>query len=117
MSTLARIAMGFAILRGFMLTVLTVPWLAAKMRRPETTESERPLLWMVGSRTILLGLGILLLALGGRPEVLAWALLGDGVLQLFDAVLALAQRKRALAFLPAILCLLDGLAGLALMRE
>lgn len=116
MSTLACTATGFAILRGLMLTVLTVPWLAGKMRRPETKESERSLLWMVGSRTILLGLAILFLALGDQPEALALALVGDGVLQLFDAVLALAQRKRTLAFLPAILCLLDGLAGFALMR-
>jgi hypothetical protein len=41
--------------------------------------------------------------------------MGDGLLQLFDALLALALRKRAVAVLPAILCVLDGLAGVALL--
>jgi hypothetical protein len=105
----------FAVLRGFMLTALTVPWLAQKIRRADATESERSLVLMVGSRTILLGLGILALWLTNRREAVAWALLGDGVLQLFDALLALAQRKRTLAVLPTILCLLDGWAGATLM--
>lgn len=115
MSILARLAMGYAILRGVMLTLLTVPWLAGKLRSPETTESERSLAWMVWSRTVLLGAAILVLAFGGRAGAVAWAILGDGVLQLFDAVLALARRKRRLAVLPAILCLVDGVAGLALI--
>jgi hypothetical protein len=114
-SVLARIALGFAVLRGFMLTALTVPWLAQKIRRADATESERSLAWMVGSRTILLGSGILVLWLTHRLEALAWVLLGDGVLQLFDALLALAKRKRTLAVLPTILCLLDGWAGVMLM--
>lgn len=116
MSVLARIAMGFAIFRGVMLTALTVPWLVQKIRRPEVTQTERSLVWMAGSRTILLGVAILLLSLEGRQEALAWALLGDGALQLFDALQALAQGKRTLAVLPALLCLLDGCAGLALLR-
>jgi hypothetical protein len=107
--------MGYAVLRGFMLAVLTVLWLARKMRHPDATESERPLLWMVSSRTILLGVVILLLSVGGRREALAWVLLGDGALQLFDTLLALALHKRKLAVLPALLCLFGGWAGIALM--
>ncbi len=74
---------------------------------------------MVGSRTILLGFGILALWHTNRREALAWALLGDGMLQLFDALLALAQRKRTLrtlAVLPTILCILDGWAAVTLSR-
>ncbi len=115
MSVLARIALGFAVLRGFMLTVLTVPWLLQKVRRADATESERALVLMTGSRTILLGVAMLAMWLTGRREALAWALLGDGVLQVFDTVLALVQRKRTLAVLPGILLLLDGWAGLTLM--
>jgi hypothetical protein len=115
MSVLARIALGFAGLRGFMLTVLTVPWLAQKIRRPDATQSERSLAWMAASRSILLGVAISLLAIGGRREALAWALLGDGVLQLFDALHALSQPKRTLAVVPAVLCLLDGWAAVTLM--
>jgi len=110
-----RIAVGIAIFRGFMLAVLTVPWLAQKIRRPDATESERSLAWMAGSRAILLGVAILLLAFASRREALAWVLLGDGVLQLFDALQALRLRKRNLAVLPAVLCLLDGWAGLTLL--
>ena len=117
MVVLTRIAMGFAIFRGFMLAVLIVPWVLQKTRRPDATESERSLVWMVGSRTILLGIAILLLSLGGRREALAWVLLGDGMLQLFDALLAVAQRKLTLAVLPAVLCLLDGSAAVVLMTR
>jgi hypothetical protein len=56
MSVLARIALGFAVLRGFMLTALTVPWLVQKIRRADATELERSLVLMVASRTILLGI-------------------------------------------------------------
>jgi hypothetical protein len=71
---------------------------------------------MAGSRSILLGVAITSLALEGPREALGWVLLGDGALQLFDTLHALALRKGNVAVLPAILCLLDGWAGLALMR-
>jgi hypothetical protein len=51
-----QIALGVAALRGFQLAVLTVPWLLQKTRRADATETERSLTWMVGSRSILLGL-------------------------------------------------------------
>ena len=115
MSILVRIAVGFAVFRGFMLAVLTVPWLSKKVRGPDATEAERSLSWMVGGRTILLGVAILVLSLRGPREALAWVILFDGALQLFDALLALGQGKRSLAGLPAVLCLLDGWAGFVLM--
>ena len=115
MTVFSRIALGFAILRGFQLAVLTVPWLLQKVRRTDATESERSLVLMIGSRSILLGLAMVALGFTNRPEALGWVLIGDGFLQLFDAIHALALRKRTLALLPAALCVLDGLAGVILL--
>ena len=115
MTVSSRIALGFAILRGFQLAVLTVPWLLQKMRRADATESERSLVLMIGSRSILLGLAMMALGFANRRETLGWVLIGDGVLQLFDALQAIALRKRTLAVLPAVLCVLDGLAGIMLL--
>jgi len=116
MTVTSRIALGLAILRGFQLAALTVPWLLQKVRRAEATESERSLVLMVGSRSILLGLVIVALGIANRREAVGWVLIGDGLLQLFDALHAVALRKRTLAVLPAALCVLDGLAGTILLR-
>ena len=115
MTVSSRIALGFAILRGFQLAALTVPWLLHKVRRADATESERSLVLIIGSRSILLGLAIVALGLTNRRETLGWVLIGDGVLQLFDAVHAVALRKRTVAILPAVLCVLDGVAGIILL--
>jgi len=115
MTISSRIALGFAILRGVQLAALTVPWVVHKLRRADATEPERSLVLMIGSRSILLGLAIVVLAVANRREALGWVLIGDGLLQLFDTVHALAQGKRSVAVLPAALCLLDGLAGVLLL--
>ena len=115
MSVSSRIALGFAILRGFQLAALTVPWLLQKVRRADATESERSLALMIASRSILLGLAMLALGFTNRRETLGWVLTGDGLLQLFDALHALALRKRTAAALPAVLCVLDGLSGITLI--
>jgi hypothetical protein len=115
MTVLSRIALGFAILRGFQLAALTVPWLLQKVRRADAAESERSLVLMIGSRSILLGLAIVALGLANRRVALGWVLIGDGLLQLFDTLLAIALRRRTVAVLPAVLCVLDGLAGVILL--
>jgi len=115
MTICSRVALGYAILRGFQLAALTVPWLLQKVRRADAAESERSLVLMIGSRSILLGLAIAALGLTNRRETLGWVLIGDGLLQLFDALLAVALRKRTMALLPAALCVLDGLAGITLV--
>jgi hypothetical protein len=115
MTVSSRIALGFAILRGFQLAALTVPWLLQKVRRVDVTEAERSLVLMIGSRSILLGLAMVVLGFTNRREALGWVLIGDGLLQLFDALQALAVRKRTVAILPAALCVLDGLAGITLL--
>ena len=115
MTISSRIALGFAILRGFQLAALTVPWLLQKVRRADATESERSLVLMIGSRSILVGLAIVALGIANRRETLGWVIIGDGLLQLFDALLAVALRKRRVAVLPAALCVLDGVAGILLL--
>lgn len=115
MTVSSRIALGFAILRGFQLAALTVPWLLQKVRRADVTEFERSLVLMIGSRSILLGLAMVVLGFANRREALGWVLIGDGVLQLFDALQALALRKRKVALVPAVLCVLDALAGITLL--
>jgi hypothetical protein len=115
MNISSRIALGFAIVRGLQLAALTVPWLLQKVRRADATESERSLVLMIGSRSILLGLAMVALGVSNRREPLGWLLIGDGVLQLFDALHAIALRKRTVAVLPAVLSVLDGVAGLILL--
>lgn len=115
MAVLVPFALGFAALRGFMLAALTVPWLAQKLRAPGITQAERSLVVMVGSRAMVLGGVLLALWFTNRREALGWGLLGDGLLQLVDTALALALGARRLAVLPGLLCVLDALAGLALL--
>lgn len=115
MTISSRIALIFAVVRGLQLAALTVPWLLQKVRRADATESERSLVLMIGSRSILLGLAIVVLGFMNRREALGWLLIGDGLLQLFDALHALALRKRSVAVLPAALCVLDALAGITLL--
>ncbi len=115
MTISSRIALGYAIVRGVQLAALTVPWLLHKVRRADATESERSLVLMVASRSIVLGLAIVVLAFMNRPAALGWVLVADGLLQLFDAVHALALRQRAVAVLPTALCIFDGLAGITLI--
>lgn len=115
MTASSSIALGFGILRGVQLAGLTVPWLLQKVRRADVSESERSLVLMIGSRSILLGLVLVVLGFTGRRETLGWFLAGDGVLQLFDAAQAFGLSKRRLAILPAVLCVLDALAGIVLI--
>jgi hypothetical protein len=70
---------------------------------------------MIASRSILLGLALVVLGLTDKREMLGWVLVGDGLLQLFDALHALALRTRTVAVLPAVVCVLDGLAGIILL--
>lgn len=71
---------------------------------------------MFASRTILLGIAFVVLAIGRRREGLAWVLFADSALQLFDAGMALVTHKGALVVLPVALGVLDVWAGLVLRR-
>jgi len=115
MTLSSRLAVIFGILRGFQLALLTVPWLLQKVRRGGASVSERSLVLMVASRSILLGLALVVLGFTNKREMLGWVLTGDALLQLFDALQALALSQRKVALLPAILCVLDGLSGIILL--
>jgi len=82
-----------------------------------STEPARSLGLVFASRTILLGVVLVVLALRRKREGLAWVLLADAALQLFDTVLALVTNKGALAILPMALGALDVWAGLFLLRS
>jgi hypothetical protein len=81
-----------------------------------STEPARSLALVFASRTILLGIVLVVLAIRRRREGLAWVLLADAALQLFDTGMALATHKGALAILPAALGAMDVWAGLFLLR-
>jgi hypothetical protein len=113
-----RLARTFAVLRGAMVTVFSAVLIIA----PETampgssTEPARSLGVIFASRTILLGAVLVVLAFRRKREGLAWVLLADAALQLFDTAMALAMNKGALAILPAALGAIDVWAGLFLLR-
>jgi hypothetical protein len=113
-----RLARAFAILRGTMLVVFSVVLIVApeKAMAGSSTEPARSLALMFASRTILLGTVLVALAIRRRREALAWVLLADAALQVFDTGMALATHKEALAFLPAALGAMDVCAGLFLLR-
>jgi len=113
-----RLARAFAILRGAMVVLFSVLLIAApeKAMPGSSTEPARSLALIFASRTILLGIVLVALAIRGRREGLAWVLLADAALQLFDTGMALATHKGALAVLPAALGAMDVWAGLLLLR-
>jgi hypothetical protein len=81
-----------------------------------SAEPARSLGLIVASRTILLGLVLIALALGRKREGLGWVLLADAALQIFDTGMALATGKGALGILPLALCALDVGAAVLLLR-
>jgi len=113
-----RLARGYALLRGAMIFLFS----AVLMIAPEqamagsSTEPARSLGLVFASRSILLGLVLVVLGLRRAREGLAWVLLADAALQLFDTGMALATNKGALAILPAALGVVDAWAGLFLLR-
>ncbi len=71
---------------------------------------------MFGSRTVLLGLALAVLAVTGKRRGLAWVLFADAALQVFDTV-AIAMHKGAIAALPLVIGGLDAGAGTILLRS
>jgi hypothetical protein len=113
-----RLARAFAILRGAVLVLYSVMLFIEpeRMTAGSSNEAARTLALMVASRTILLGIGLAVLAIRGKREGLAGLLLADAALQLFDTGMALMTHKGALAVLPAAIGAIDVWAGLVLMR-
>jgi hypothetical protein len=81
-----------------------------------SAEPARSLALVFTSRTILLGIVLVVLALKRKREGLAWVLFADAAFQVFDTGMAFATGKGALAVLPIVLGALDAWAGLSLRR-
>lgn len=113
-----RLARYFAVLRGAMLVVFSVYLIVAPERALPGSSSEpaRSVALMFASRTILLGVALLILAIRRKPNGLAWVLLADAAFQVFDTGLALAMHKGGLAVLPAVLGALDVWAATLQLR-
>ena len=113
-----RFAYVFAILRGAMLIVFSalLVFVPEQAMPGSSAEPARSLALIFASRTILLGIMLVVLAIGRKREGLAWVLLADAALQVFDTGMALAKHEGALAIAPAVLGALDVWAGVFLLR-
>jgi hypothetical protein len=101
-----------------MIITFSVALIAApeKMMVGSSSEPAWSLVVIFASRSILLGLVLVVLALARQRKGLAWVLLADAALQLFDTAMALATGKEALAIFPAALGILDVWSGLFPLR-
>jgi hypothetical protein len=113
-----RLARAFAVLRAAMVIGFSVLLIVAPEKAVAGSSSEpaRTLALVFASRTILLGVALVVLAMARKREGLAWVLFADAALQLFDTGMAVVTHKQALAVLPAALGVLDVWAGLVLRR-
>lgn len=113
-----RFARAFALLRGAVFVAYAVFLIVApeKVIAGSSGEPARTLALMFASRTLLFGIAFAVLAIRGKREGLAWVLLADATLQLFDTGMALVTGKYAVALLPAALSAIGAWAGLALLR-
>jgi hypothetical protein len=114
-----RLARAFAFLRGAMVILFSVFLIVVpeKAMAGSSSEPARTLALMFASRTIVLGIALVVLAMARKREGLAWVLLADAALQLFDTGMAFVTGKQALAVLPAALGALDVWAALVLRRN
>lgn len=112
------IVRGFAFLRGAMLLLFAVVFIAApeKMIPGGSADPARTLALTFGSRLVLFGAAFIVLAWARRWEALAWLLIADALLQVFDTGMALATGKGALALVPAVIGALEVWAGMVLLR-
>jgi hypothetical protein len=112
------VARAYSVLRGAMLVLFSVFLIVAPERAlpGSSTEPARSIALIVASRTILLGSALIALALARKREALAWVLLADAALQIFDTLMAFVTGKGALAALPALLFVTDAAAGFFLLR-
>ena len=113
-----RLARAFAVLRGAMLILFSAALILAPEQAVAGSSGEpaRTLGLMFASRTVLLGIALAVLAIRRERAGLAWVLMADAALQLFDTAMAVVTHKGALALLPAALGAIDLWAGLILLR-
>ena len=113
-----RAARGYAILRAVMVGVFSAALILApeKMMPGSSVEPARSLALVFSSRSILLGVAFLTLAMARKRKELAWVLFADAVLQVFDSGLSLAMQKGIVSLVPVALGVLDLWAGRVLLR-
>jgi hypothetical protein len=113
------IARAYAILRGVMVLVFCafLIFTPEQMMPGSSLEPARSLALVFASRTILIGLVMVALALRRRRDALAWVLIADAALQAFDTALALAQHKGAITLMPLLLGVIDVWAARVLLRS
>jgi hypothetical protein len=113
-----RVARGYAILRGVMVLVFCAFLIFAPERLTPGSSAEpaRSYALVFASRSILLALVFIVLALRRRREALAWVFLADAALQLFDTALSAAQGNGAVTLMPFALGVLDVWAAQVLRK-
>jgi hypothetical protein len=112
------LAVGFGVLRGLMLVAYAFALIfkPEKVKPGSTTEPARSFALMAASRTMVLGVALLALALTGRHEGLALTLVADAALQVFDAGLAIKMKRGATAAAPAVIGVVEALLAVVLLR-
>ena len=112
------VARAYAILRGVMVLVFCafLLLLPDKMMPGSSAEPARSLALVFASRTILLGVIMVILAVRKQREALGWVLIADAALQVFDTALSLAQHQGAIALMPFLLGVVDLWAARILIK-
>jgi hypothetical protein len=87
-----------------------------RMTPGSSVEPARSYALVFASRSILLGIVMIVLAIKVRREALAWVFLADAALQAFDTALSVAQHNGALSIMPFALGVLDVWAAQVLRR-
>ena len=113
-----RLARGYAILRGIMVLAFCAFLIfdPERMTPGSSAEPARSYALVFASRSILLGLVMIALAVKRQREALAWVFIADALLQAFDTALSVAQGNGALSLMPFALGVLDVWAAMALRR-
>jgi hypothetical protein len=113
-----RIAYGLALVRGAILIAFSLALaLAPEDVMPGTSaEPARTLGLMFASRTILLGVAFITLALRRSARPLAWVFFADASLMLFEMVTAVATNELGLAVGGLVIGTLELWAGRTLQR-
>jgi hypothetical protein len=87
-----------------------------RMTPGSSAEPARSYALVFASRSILLGIVMIALAVKARREALAWVFLADAALQAFDTALSVAQGNGAVSIMPFALGVLDVWAAVVLRK-
>lgn len=113
-----RIAYGLAYLRGAILIMFSVSlaFMPDDVMPGTSAEPARTLSLMFASRTILLGIAFITLAVRRMARPLAWVYFADASLMLFEVVMSVATNQLDLAIGGVVIGALEVWAGRTLHR-